>query len=82
MPVQRHRASDAKRGAMAGHLRVSAVENAMIPLPPFEEQAAIVQRVDRLLETYRTLEAEVEHARANTENLHKAILKEAFGPAL
>ena len=54
----------------------------MIPLPPFEEQAAIVQRADTLLETYRTLEAMVGHARANTENLHKAILKEAFGPAL
>jgi len=43
------RAAKAKRGAMVGHLRVGDVERAMIPVPPLDEQTAIVARVEKLL---------------------------------
>jgi len=51
------------------------------PLPPLAEQAAIVKRVDALMETCRTLEAEIENSRTHATQLLQAILKEAFAPA-
>lgn len=51
------------------------------PLPPLAEQAAIVERVEALMTTCRTLEAEVEHTRAHAAQLLQAVLKEAFAPA-
>ncbi len=75
------RAAKAKHGAMVGHLRVSSVENAMIPLPPLAEQAAIVERVEALMEQCRALEKEIEHSRVHAAHLLQAVLKEAFSPA-
>jgi type I restriction enzyme S subunit len=72
------RAAEAKHGAMVGHLRVSSVENAMIPLPPLAEQAAIVKRQEALMETVRALESEIKQLRTHTAHLLQAVLKEAF----
>lgn len=52
-----------------------------IPLPPLEEQHTIIKRVDALMATCRTLEAEIENSRADATELLQAILKEAFAPA-
>lgn len=51
-----------------------------IPLPPFEEQVAIVARVNALMSTCRELETEIKHTRAHAAHLLQAILKEAFAP--
>jgi type I restriction enzyme S subunit len=53
----------------------------MIPLPPLAEQAAIVERVEALMETCRALESEIEHSRIHAAHLLQAVLKEAFSPA-
>jgi restriction endonuclease S subunit len=52
-----------------------------VPLPPLAEQAAIVERVEALMTTFRALEAEIEHARTHAAHLLQAVLKEAFAPA-
>lgn len=57
------------------------VTHTLIPLPPLAEQAAIVERVEALITTCRTLEAEIEHSRTHAAHLLQAVLKEAFTPA-
>jgi type I restriction enzyme S subunit len=59
-------------------LRIAATE---IPLPPLAEQAAIVERVEALMENCRALETEIEHSRTHAAHLLQAVLKEAFSPA-
>ena len=51
------------------------------PLPPMAEQAAIVERVEALMITCRSLEAEIKHSRIHATNLFQVVLKEAFAPA-
>ncbi len=77
-PEFMQRPSRVKRWAMVGHLRVGDVETAPIPLPRLAEQAAIVQRLERLMTTCRALEEENEHARNHAAQLLQAVLKEAF----
>lgn len=48
------------------------------PLPPLAEQKAIVEKVEALMMTCRTLEAEIEHARTHAAHLLQAVLREAF----
>jgi type I restriction enzyme S subunit len=57
------------------------VTNILLPLPPLAEQAAIVERVESLMATCRSLEAEIEQARTHAAQLLQAVLKEAFAPA-
>jgi type I restriction enzyme S subunit len=52
-----------------------------VPLPPLAEQAAIVERVEALMEHCRALAAEIEHTRTHAAHLLQAVLKEAFAPA-
>ena len=75
------RAARARRGAMVGHLRVGAVESAIIPLPPYKEQTAIVERVEALTTKCRSLETEIEHSRIHATHLLQVVLKEAFSAA-
>ena len=53
----------------------------MIPLPPLAEQAAIVARVEALMEHCRVLAAEIAQTRTHAAHLLQAVLKEAFAPA-
>lgn len=50
----------------------------LIPLPPLAEQSAIVEKVEALMTTCRTLEAEIEHTRTHAAHLLQAVLREAF----
>jgi type I restriction enzyme S subunit len=51
-----------------------------VPLPPPLEQAAIVRRVETLMGTCRSLEAEINSSRAHASHLLQAVLKAAFAP--
>ena len=62
-------------------LNLPNVLNVPIPLPPLAEQAAIVERVEALMTTYRALEAEIEQSRTHAAHLLQAVLKEAFAPS-
>jgi hypothetical protein len=52
-----------------------------LPRPAVAEQAAIIERVEALMTTCRSLEAEIEHSRTHAAHLLQAVLKEAFAPA-
>ena len=68
--------------ANQANISKGALLNILIPLPPLAEQVAIVERVEALMTTCRTLEAEIEHARTNADQLLQSVLKEAFTPSL
>ena len=65
-------------GATVKHLRVGDVENAMIPIPPLEEQKEIVQKIENLLQICDGLETQINSSKMNSETLMQAVLKEAF----
>jgi type I restriction enzyme S subunit len=50
----------------------------LINLPPLAEQNAIVERVDRLLESVNALELQVQERKSYAQQLMQAVLKEAF----
>jgi type I restriction enzyme S subunit len=68
-------------GITAKGIKSGRLTHVLIPLPPLEEQAAIVERVEALMTICRSLETEVEHARTHAAQLLQAVLKEAFAPA-
>jgi type I restriction enzyme S subunit len=68
-------------GSGIQHLTGDSLRAFPIPLPPLAEQAAIVERVEELMESCRGLEAEIEQARAHAAHLLQAVLREAFAPA-
>ncbi len=49
-----------------------------IPLPPFEEQKAIVEKVEQLMQKCQALEEEIKQSETNAQMLMQAVLKEAF----
>ena len=52
--------------------------NKTIPLPPFEEQKAIVAKVEELLALCDQLETQITKSQQDSEMLMQAVLKEAF----
>ena len=64
----------------AGQQRVprSYVEEAVLPLPPPEEQQRIVAKVDALMRLCDTLEAQLQKAEAMRKNVLQAVLHAAF----
>jgi type I restriction enzyme S subunit len=48
------------------------------PLPPLEEQKAIVEKVTALMELCDGLEQEVQHSQEQSELLMKSCLREVF----
>ena len=50
----------------------------VFPLPPFEEQNAIVESVDDLLSVIEHLEAKIESKLKSVQGLRQSILKQAF----
>lgn len=63
------------------NINLEIIGELMLPLPPLAEQDAIVERVEALMTTCRTLETEIEHSRTHAAHLLQAVLKEAFAPA-
>lgn len=60
------------------NLKTEHITNLLIPLPPLEEQKAIVQKVEALMEKCNILEQEITKSEQHTEMLMQAVLKEAF----
>ncbi len=59
-------------------LALSRITPALIPLPPYEEQKAIVEKVESLIQKCQALEQEIKTSEANAQMLMQAVLKEAF----
>ena len=65
-------------GKKQTNLKKSQVMSCPIPLPPFEEQKAIVEKVETLMQKCTALEEEIKSSEANAKMLMQAVLKEAF----
>ena len=48
------------------------------PLPPLDEQEAIVKNLESVMEKCQALEEEIKTSEANAQMLMQAVLKEAF----
>jgi type I restriction enzyme S subunit len=53
-------------------------KSTIIPVPPFAEQKAIVEKVETLTQKCQALEQEIKNSEANAQMLMQAVLKEAF----
>ncbi len=54
------------------------IKSLLLPLPPFQEQKAIVAKVEKLLTLCDQLETQITHNQTHAEQLMQAVLKEAF----
>ena len=79
--VQNENYEKLTRGANQPFLSLKVIKNYFIPLPSLNEQLAIAQRVDSLMETCRKLEDEIEQSSNHAADLLQAVLKEAFASA-
>ncbi|MGB4499145.1 MAG: restriction endonuclease subunit S [Methylococcaceae bacterium] len=69
---------DNMAGVAITRVTLAKIINAIIPLPPLAEQNAIVERVDRLLESVNALELQVTERKSYAQQLMQAVLREAF----
>ena len=70
----------AKGMAIPNMVGVKDLKMIMIPLPPLEEQKAIVQKVNALMGLCDRLEQEVQQSQKYSEQLMQSVLKEVFEP--
>ncbi|SIR32458.1 restriction endonuclease subunit S [Pontibacter lucknowensis] len=68
-------------GASAGNFNLGRIRSFPVPLPPFEEQKAIVHKVDLLMGKLHSLDAEIDQSDKHAQMLMQAVLKEAFEPS-
>lgn len=59
-------------------LNMTQVKSFLFPFPPIEEQQAIVEKVESLMQKHQALEQEIKTSEANAQMLMQAVLKEAF----
>lgn len=59
-------------------LRTDDGKMALIPIAPFQEQKAIVEKVETLMQKCQALEQEIKTSETNAQMLMQAVLKEAF----
>lgn len=69
---------EVQTGAGREGLPKNKMDNILIPLPPLDEQKAIVEKVESLMQKCRALEQEIKTSEANAQMLMQAVLKEAF----
>lgn len=65
-------------GASAGNYNLGRMRSFPVPFPPLEEQKAIVQKVEALIEKCTLLEEEITKNEQQAKQLMQAILKDAF----
>ena len=60
------------------NINSTEISNLVIPFPPLEEQKAIVEKVESLIQKCQALEDEIRTSEINAQRLMQAVLKEAF----
>lgn len=65
-------------GKKQTNLKKDQILSCPIPIPPIEEQQAIVKKVENLMQKCQALEEEIKSSEANAQLLMQAVLKEAF----
>ncbi len=69
---------EVQTGAGREGLAKNKMDNILIALPPLEEQKAIVEKVETLMQKCQALDLEIKTSEANAQMLMQAVLKEAF----
>ncbi len=69
---------EVQTGAGREGLPKNKMDNILIPFPPIDEQKAIVEKVETLMQKCQALEQEIKTSEANAQMLIQAVLKEAF----
>ena len=69
---------DVQTGAGREGLPKNKMDEILIPFPPLEEQKAIVERVETLMEKCTALEQQIAQSEQHAQMLMQAVLKEAF----
>ena len=64
--------------ANQANISKDALLNILFPLPPFDEQKAIVEKVETLMQKCQALEQEIKNSEAHAQMLMQSVLKEAF----
>jgi type I restriction enzyme S subunit len=64
--------------AIPNMIGVNELKRILIPLPPFKEQEAIVQRMEELVAMINELEKQVSERKKQCEMLAQSVLREAF----
>ena len=70
--------SVSKKVLMGQTFNSTSLANMIFPLPPKEEQQAIVEKVENLMQKVSTMEEEINKSEQNAQMLMQAVLKEAF----
>jgi type I restriction enzyme, S subunit len=60
------------------NINATKLKSFLFPLPPLEEQEAILEKVETLMQKCQALEQEILTSEANAQMLMQAVLKEAF----
>ena len=69
---------EVQTGAGREGLPKNKMDRILIPTPSLDEQTAIIERVEALMDLCRQLETEIRQSRTHAEKLLQAVLKEAF----
>ena len=77
-PYFQNMINEVQTGAGREGLPKNKMDNILIPFPPFEEQKAIVEKVETLMQKCQALENEIKASEVNAQILMQAVLKEAF----
>lgn len=67
-----------KRARTQPCLYLTSINQFLFPLPSFEEQKRIVEKVEKLMATCDELELVVQNSKTETEKLMQSVLREAF----
>lgn len=66
------------KGVSQGNLNLSLIRKFVVSLPPLEEQKAILQKVNALMDLCDSLEQEVQQSKKHSELLMQSVLREVF----
>tara|TARA_R110002051_G_scaffold13808_6_gene45652 strand:- start:15355 stop:17031 length:1677 start_codon:yes stop_codon:yes gene_type:complete len=77
-PVLQAQIISKSRSTAQSNLFLGKIKELIFPLPPLEEQKAIVEKVNALLGLCDALEQEVQQSQAHSEQLMQSVLREVF----
>lgn len=77
-PYIQQRIMDVQVGVSREGLSMTKLSQFLIPVPPLNEQKAIVEKVDRLMKVCDELELRIEQSKKYSEKMMESILKDSF----